>query len=61
MASVFGVGFPPVWGGPFRFLDLYGAKELVEKMEKYAKIYGKEFEPCELLRDHAKTGKKFYV
>lgn len=61
IASVFGLGFPPFWGGPFRFVDLYGADNLVKKMEKYGNIYSNvQFQPCQLLLDHAKTGKKFY-
>lgn len=61
IASVFGVGFPPFWGGPFRFVDLYGADKLVSKMNKYANAYSQDqFGPCDLLVDHAKSGKKFF-
>uniref|UniRef100_A0A914H7H5 enoyl-CoA hydratase n=1 Tax=Globodera rostochiensis TaxID=31243 RepID=A0A914H7H5_GLORO len=61
VASVFGLGFPSFWGGPFRFVDLYGAKKLVKQMERYGNIYtAVQFQPCQLLLDCAKTGRKFY-
>uniref|UniRef100_A0A7S2NZB3 enoyl-CoA hydratase n=1 Tax=Leptocylindrus danicus TaxID=163516 RepID=A0A7S2NZB3_9STRA len=57
---VFGTGFAPFTGGPFRYLDAYGADKYVGVMEGFAAEYGPQFEPCQLLKDHAASGKKFH-
>ncbi len=62
MGAVFGLGFPPFWGGPFRMLDLLGADRFVRGMTELAALYGSHFQPCPLLTDHARhPEKKFHV
>ncbi|XP_032764942.1 trifunctional enzyme subunit alpha, mitochondrial [Rattus rattus] len=61
IGAVFGLGFPPCLGGPFRFVDLYGAQKVVDRLQKYESAYGTQFTPCQLLRDYAyNSSKKFY-
>ncbi|NWT76927.1 ECHA enzyme, partial [Prunella himalayana] len=61
IGAVFGLGFPPCLGGPFRFADSYGARQLVDKLRKYEAVYGSQFTPCQLLLDHANNpSKKFH-
>ncbi|NXT96101.1 ECHA enzyme, partial [Anhinga rufa] len=61
IGAVFGLGFPPCLGGPFRYTDSYGAKQLVDKLRKYEAVYGSQFTPCQLLLDYANSpSKKFH-
>ncbi|CRK99700.1 CLUMA_CG012970, isoform A [Clunio marinus] len=61
VGAVFGLGFPPFTGGPFRFTDHYTAGKLVDKMKTFADLFGAPFQPCQTLLDMAKDpSKKFY-
>jgi enoyl-CoA hydratase/long-chain 3-hydroxyacyl-CoA dehydrogenase len=58
---VFGIGFPPFRGGPFRLVDAYGAQKFVDLMHKYRDQLGEQFTPAPILVDYAKQGKKFHA
>lgn len=60
IGAVFGLGFPPFEGGPFRYIDSVGATRVMGTLESLDKIYGKRFSPPQILADIAKSGKKFY-
>jgi len=60
IGAVFGLGFPPMHGGPFRYVDTMGAQKVVDAMRKFENAYGTPFTPCQLLLDMAKSGDKFY-
>lgn len=57
---IFGTGFAPFRGGPFRYLDTQGVDKYVGMMIDLAAKYGPQFEPCDLLKDYAASGKKFH-
>lgn len=61
IGAVFGLGFPPFRGGPFRHVDAVGAAEIVRIMEGLAGKYGPRFTPARMLRAMALKGKKFYA
>ncbi|USD66014.1 fatty acid oxidation complex subunit alpha FadJ [Vibrio sp. SCSIO 43136] len=60
IGAIFGIGFPPFLGGPFRYMDQIGIKQLVEMMNEYAEKYGDRFAPCEGLVNRAGDGVSFY-
>ena len=60
IGAVFGIGFPPFLGGPFRMLDIQGTKQFVDKMLKFRDAKGPQFEPAQILKDYAASGKKFH-
>ncbi|WP_028024818.1 fatty acid oxidation complex subunit alpha FadJ [Enterovibrio calviensis] len=60
IGAVFGIGFPPFLGGPFRYMDHIGIKRLVEMLEEHEAKYGERFAPCELLKAMASEDKHFF-
>lgn len=60
IGAIFGIGFPPFLGGPFRYMDSLGAKHLVETLKRYQDQFGDRFAPCDRLVEMAESGSKFY-
>eukprot|EP00123_Amoebidium_parasiticum_P015366 comp22929_c1_seq1/m.36316 comp22929_c1_seq1/g.36316 ORF comp22929_c1_seq1/g.36316 comp22929_c1_seq1/m.36316 type:complete len:777 (-) comp22929_c1_seq1:514-2844(-) len=60
IGMVFGIGFPPFLGGPFRYIDTMGAQKLVDTMLGYQQRFGPQFTPAPLLVDMAKKGGRFH-
>jgi 3-hydroxyacyl-CoA dehydrogenase/enoyl-CoA hydratase/3-hydroxybutyryl-CoA epimerase len=60
IGAVFGLGFPPFEGGPFRYLDRLGAAHAMATLESLEKNYGQRFRPPQILKDVVQSGRKFY-
>src|SRR6202011_88725 len=56
---ILGTGFPPHRGGPLRFAEHFGLKELVDEMNRLGQSE-KKFLPCDVLKRHASGGTRFY-
>lgn len=60
IGAIFGIGFPPFLGGPFRYIDQIGIKKLVEMMNQHAEKYGDKFAPCDGILTRAGVEARFY-
>ncbi|CNK40975.1 fatty acid oxidation complex subunit alpha FadJ [Yersinia aldovae] len=60
IGAVFGIGFPPFLGGPFRYLDSLGAEKVVKTLQLLTQQYGERFEPCQRLVTMAQQQQLFY-
>jgi 3-hydroxyacyl-CoA dehydrogenase/enoyl-CoA hydratase/3-hydroxybutyryl-CoA epimerase len=56
---IMGTGWAPFRGGPIRYLDSVGSKNIAERLQELAKKDA-YFTPCDMLLEYAKTNKKFY-
>ncbi|MBC7790250.1 MAG: fatty acid oxidation complex subunit alpha FadJ [Anaerolineae bacterium] len=60
IGAVFGLGFPPFRGGPFRYVDSEGVGSIVGKLQELHRALAPRYEPSQLLLDMARLGKRFY-
>ena len=61
VGAVFGLGFPPFWGGPFKYVDHVGAAAICERLEELAGKYGPRFVPTKMLKDMASKSGVFFT
>ena len=61
IGAIYGIGFPPFLGGPFRYMDSLGIKNVVATLQRLEQEHGSRYAPCELLRQMAKDNTRFYV
>jgi 3-hydroxyacyl-CoA dehydrogenase/enoyl-CoA hydratase/3-hydroxybutyryl-CoA epimerase len=60
VGAIFGLGFPPFRGGPFRYADTLGAATVVDKLRAHEARFGVRFAPAPKLLELAKSGRTFY-
>jgi 3-hydroxyacyl-CoA dehydrogenase/enoyl-CoA hydratase/3-hydroxybutyryl-CoA epimerase len=60
IGAVFGIGFPPFRGGPFRHMDAVGIAEVVKQLAALNAKHPGRFEPARVLVEMAKSGARFY-
>jgi len=60
LGAVFGTGFLPFTGGPFRYMDQLGINNVVATMNDLASKYGEKFKPAKSLVEMATKGAQFH-
>ena len=60
VGAIFGLGFPPFLGGPFRYMDSLGPLKVLDRLEQWQQKFGRRFDPAPKLRELARSGRRFY-
>ena len=60
IGAIFGIGFPPFLGGPYRYIDSVGASNVVNQLNQWATEHGERFKPCDALVKMADEGSTYY-
>lgn len=60
VGAIFGIGYPPFRGGPFRTLDAMGLAAAVAALRQLASTLGPRFEPAAVLVEKSERGTLFY-
>ena len=59
VGAVFGFGYPPMRGGPFRHMDTLGIETVLRRLDAFADRHGAAYQAPELLRKMAVDGSSF--
>lgn len=60
IGAVFGLGWPPFRGGPFRYVDAVGADEILSRLDTLDGRFPERFKPAEILVEMARAKSRFY-
>jgi 3-hydroxyacyl-CoA dehydrogenase/enoyl-CoA hydratase/3-hydroxybutyryl-CoA epimerase len=60
VGAVFGLGFPPFRGGPFRYVDGTSAEMIIRRLEQLNARFAHRFEPAGMLLEMAERRRRFY-
>ena len=60
IGAIFGLGFPPFSGGPFRYMDEIGLEQTLQTLQALEQRHGPRFAPAKMIVDLAKRNERFY-
>jgi len=60
LGAIFGIGFRPFTGGPFRYIDQVSSDYVIKELDRLKATFGDRFTACDLLKEYARSGRKFY-
>jgi 3-hydroxyacyl-CoA dehydrogenase/enoyl-CoA hydratase/3-hydroxybutyryl-CoA epimerase len=60
IGAVFGLGFPPFRGGPFRYIDALGVGEVLSDLDTLDGRFPERFKPAQILVEMARDHSRFY-
>ncbi|MFC3123372.1 fatty acid oxidation complex subunit alpha FadJ [Agaribacter flavus] len=60
IGAIFGIGFPPFLGGPFKYMDALGIENVLERLNYYAEVYDEKYKPADILVQMQNNKQTFY-
>jgi len=60
VGAVFGLGFPPFRGGPFRWVDAEGSAAILDRMRRMEARFGLRFRPAPMLVERGAADRPFH-